>query len=139
MIQHRVHYAKLEVHAEFEHFALLFAGPTRPGENTITLVSLTVLNRSDSAIPFTYNTTQRFEIELADDSGKVIARWSDGKEFGQIVTTQELPARSSWNFHGELTVPVPGGLGVHDCKTRIYVTADLQPGAQSPLKITVAP
>jgi hypothetical protein len=138
MIQHRVHHAKLEVHGEFEHVSMLFAGPTRPDQPRRTLASLTVLNRSDDPIPFTFNTTQRFEIELVDPEGKVVSRWSDGQMFGQIVSTENLPSRTSWHFHGELTIPA-GGLGERYYTTRIYVTADIKPGAQSPLKITVAP
>jgi hypothetical protein len=138
MIQHRVHHAKLEVHSEFEHVLMLFAGATRPDQHPRTLASLTVINRSDNPVPFTFNTTQRFEIELVDSEGQVVSRWSEGQVFGQIMTTENLAPRASWYFHGDLPIPL-GGLGERNYITRIYVTADLKPGAQSPLKITVAP
>jgi hypothetical protein len=129
----------LGIEAEFEKIGVLFAGATRPGEHAQMHVSLSLRNNSAAAIPFTFNTTQRFEIELVDASGTVRARWSDGKVFGQVVTTQELAPHSSWRFDGELSVPGRPGGPAGDCMVRVYVTADKRPGAQSPLHITLAP
>jgi len=70
-----------------------------------------------------------------------IDRWDGarrvGKAFGQIVTTQVLEAHQSWRFDGDLPL-VTGGVGVHHYIARIYLTADLKPGAQSPVTISVA-
>jgi hypothetical protein len=127
-----------EVESDFERVSFLFAGATRPDFHPQMHVSLTVANRGESPIAFTFNTTQRFEIELVDGDGKVVTRWSDGQRFGQIVTTQSLAPHASWRFEGALPL-VAGGLGTHHYTARIYVTADLRPGAQSPVTITVAP
>jgi hypothetical protein len=138
-MQHHAH-GVLGIEAEFEKIGVLFAGPTRPGEHAQMLVSLSVRNNSAAAIPFTFNTTQRFEIELVDASGTVRARWSDGKVFSQVVTTQELAPHSSWRFHDALIIPGRADDGPEgDCMVRVYVTADKRPGAQSPLHITHAP
>jgi Intracellular proteinase inhibitor len=134
-MRHHAH-GVLGIEAEFEKINVLFAGATHPGEHSQMNVSLSIRNNSAATIPFTFNTTQRFEIELVDASGTVRARWSDGREFGQIVTTQELAPHSSWRFDGELIVP-DGPAG--DFTVRVYVTADKRPGAQSPLHITLAP
>src|SRR5262249_43617190 len=131
----------------FEKYALLFAGATRPDQHATVNVTLHVRNNSDTAIPFTFKTTQRFEIELVDGAGTVVSRWSQGKLFGDLVSTQQLHPRSTWQFHprapcssaGNRPSPAGGSLGSHDYTMRIYVTADLRPGAQGPLKITVAP
>src|SRR5437764_15317148 len=69
----------LAVEAEFAKIGLLFAGATRPGQEQPLQVSLSVQNHGAQAIPFTFNTTQDFEIELIDQTGQVIARWSDGQ------------------------------------------------------------
>jgi hypothetical protein len=136
---HHLKHGALAVEGEFEKYALLFAGATRPGQHATVSVGLRVRNNSDTAIPFTFNTTQHFEIELVDPKGAVVSRWSEGKAFGQIVTTQSLEPHTTWQFHGELPVPQGGGLGSTEYTMRIYVMADLRPGAQGPLKVTVAP
>jgi hypothetical protein len=136
---HHLKHGALAVEGEFEKYALLFAGPTRPDVHTNVNVNLRVRNNSDAAIPFTFLTTQRFEIELVDAKGSVVSRWSEGKAFGQIVTTQSLEPHTTWQFHGELPIPQGGSLGTSEYTMRIYVTADLRPGAQGPLKVTVAP
>jgi hypothetical protein len=137
-INHLKHGA-LAVEGDFEKYALLFAGPTRPDVKATVNVSLRIRNNSDAAIPFTFNTTQHFEIELVDAKGTVVSRWSEGKAFGQIVTTQSLLPHTTWQFHGELPVPQGGSVGSGEYTMRIYVTADLRPGVQGPLKVTVAP
>jgi len=137
-MMHHAH-GVLGIEAEFEKIGVLFAGATRPGEHSQMDVSLSVRNNSADAIPFTFNTTQRFEIELVDASGTVRSRWSDGKVFGQVVTTQELAPHSSWRFHDELIIPGRPDGPEGDCTVRVYVTADKRPGAQSPLHITLAP
>lgn len=134
-LHHHKHGA-LAVEAEFEKIGVLFAGATHPGEHSQMSVSLSVRNNSPAPLPFTFNTTQRFEIELFDSGGQVVSRWSQGKMFGQLVSTQHLEPHSSWRFHGELLIPY-GSAG--DFTVRIYVTADKRPGASSPLHITLAP
>lgn len=136
---HESKHGALAVEGEFEKHALLFAGATRPGVTAKVHVVLRVRNNGAEAIPFTFNTTQRFEIELVDPAGTVVSRWSEGQMFGQIVTTQPLEPHRTWRFEGDLPVPQGGGLGTQEYTMRIYVKADLRPGAQGPLKITVAP
>ena len=125
----------LEVTGDFQQLGILFAGATRPNQTQSLHVALHVRNNSADPIPFTFNTTQRFEIELADDKGAVVARWSQGKEFGQIVTTEPLPAHSTWTFDGELLVPRRAG----QFTVRMYLIADKRPGAQSPLHVSDEP
>lgn len=129
----------LAVEGDFEKYAVLFAGATRPGMHATIACGLRVRNNSAAAIDFTFNTTQRFEIELVDSGGTVVSRWSDGQAFGQVVSKQTLEPHTTWTFHGQLQIPAGGGLGSREYVMRMYVKADLQPGAQGPLRITVAP
>lgn len=125
----------LEVTGDFQHIGLLFAGATRPGQSQPTHVALHVRNNTADPIPFTFNTTQRFEIELLDDKGNVVTRWSLGKEFGQVVSTEPLAPHATWSFDGDLNVPRQRGQFV----LRMYLTADKRPGAQSPLHVLDEP
>src|SRR5262245_17225083 len=111
---HHLKHGALAVEGEFEQYALLFAGATRPDVHPTVHVGLRVRNNSDAAIAFTFNTTQRFEIELVDASGAVVSRWSDGRPFGRVITTHQLAPHSSWQFDGDLPVPYGGGLGTHE-------------------------
>jgi hypothetical protein len=129
-------HAVLTVEAAFDKVGVLFAGPTRPDEHAEINVSLHVRNHGNDAIPFTFMTTQRFEIELLNGDGEVVSRWSDGQVFGEVITTEELAPRQTWTYHGLLQIPVGSG---GDHAVRIYLTADKRPGAQSPLHITLAP
>jgi Intracellular proteinase inhibitor len=138
MRHHHHQHGALEVAADFEHTAVLFAGPERPGEHTLTRVKLHVRNSGSHPIAFTFVTTQRIEIELVDNGGEVVSRWSDGRMFGQSAATEELAPHHSWIFEGEL--PIPASLRRSgDYTLRISLTADRRIGATGPLRLTYAP
>lgn len=136
-------HGSLELTANFEKTVVLFAGPTLPARDHPRSVHVALLVRNNSAEPieFTFATTQRFEIELANEHGTIVTRWSQGQLFGQMVSTLALLPHHSWTFKGDLplyTVDhewIPSGRYT----TRIYLTADRQNGAQSSLELVFAP
>lgn len=125
-----------QVAGEFEATSKVFLGPTPQDAHPELAVALTVRNAGDAPIPFTFNSTQRFEIELVDDAGDVVTRWSTGKVFGDAVSTEQLAPHTSWRFCGQLPLP-NGNSGQYIA--RIFVSADLRPGAQSPLRLQFGP
>src|SRR5262245_21866898 len=86
----------LEADADFEKVSAVFLGPTRPAKDAPQYVTcrLRVRNNGETPIPFVFNTTQRFEIELVSAEGKLLTRWSQGQLFGQVVTREELAPHS---------------------------------------------
>jgi Intracellular proteinase inhibitor len=133
---HSHKHATLQIEGEFEKISMFFPGPTRPDVHPVVRVGLYVRNHGSAPIPFTFNTTQSFDIELVNSDGAVVSRWSTGKVFGQVVSTRPLEPQSSWHFEGDL--PLPNGASGH-YTVRILVTADLKPGAQSPLHLQFGP
>lgn len=134
MPHHR--HGTFEVAGEFEATSKVFLGPTPSDAHPELAVALTVRNSGDAPIAFTFNTTQRFEIELVDAKDNVVTRWSTGKVFGDAVSTEQLAPHTSWCFHGDLPLP-NGNSGQYT--VRIFLSADLRPGAQSPLRLQFGP
>jgi|HubBroStandDraft_1064217.scaffolds.fasta_scaffold07807_3 hypothetical protein len=102
-------------------------------------VELRLTNRSKSQMSFTFLTTQRFDIELVNDAGNVVTRWSQGQVFGNVVITEQLAPKSSWDFEGHLPLfdasfnwAAPGQYTI-----RVFLTANTRPGAQSPLQFQI--
>jgi hypothetical protein len=134
-IAHHRH-GTFQVAGEFEATSKVFLGPTLPDAHPELAVALIVRNTGDAPIAFTFKTTQRFEIELVDDAGDVVARWSTGRIFADAVSTEQLAPHTSWRFQGELPLP-NGNSGQY--LARIFVSADIRPGAQSPLRLQFGP
>jgi hypothetical protein len=65
----------------------------------------------------------------------VVARWSKGQVFAQIVSTENLAAGQKWHFRGRQRMPL--NLRRGDYTLRIYLTADKRPAAESSLHVTV--
>src|SRR5438067_10769757 len=101
---HRKHGA-LEVTGDFQHTSVLFAGATRPNQTQPLHVALHVRNNDTQPIAFTFNTGQRFDLELLDEQGTVVTKWSLGKEFNQMVETIPLQPHSTLTFDADLNVP----------------------------------
>src|SRR5262249_33558978 len=135
MAHHRKHGA-LEVTADFQHVDLLFAGPTRIDSKPLTRVVLHVRNNTEHAVPFTFNSTPEFEIELVDGKVEIVSRWSQGREFAEHVSSRPLEPHTTWTFDGELPIPQTRS---GDYTVRIYVMAEKRIRAESLLHVTFAP
>src|SRR5881296_4387122 len=59
----------------------------QPGTNATAVSTFQVTNASAKPRTFLFATSQQFEVELMDQNGAVVAAWSDGKAFAQIITT----------------------------------------------------
>jgi hypothetical protein len=130
-----------EVNGHFETTDVDMRGPI-PNARTnprFVDVELKITNRSKSQMSFTFLTTQRFDIELLDQTGTVVTRWSQGRVFGQIVLTEQLAPKSSWEFEGKLPLFDSNfnWIATGQYTIRIHVTANLRPSAESPLHFQI--
>jgi hypothetical protein len=130
-----------EVSGHFSSTDVDMRGPI-PNANTdprYVNVSLRVTNRATSPMSFTFLTTQRFDIELVNGAGAVLTRWSQGRAFGDIVMTEQLAPKQSWDFEGPLPLFdtsfgwVPSG----QYTVRAFVTAGTKPSVLSPLQFQI--
>src|SRR5690349_19705790 len=62
--------------------------------STAITAQLSARNSTPDAVTLTHPTTQTYDLEIRDAKGKVVYLWSQGKFFGQVVT--------SVNFTGEI-------------------------------------
>ncbi|MGA2737076.1 MAG: BsuPI-related putative proteinase inhibitor [Bryobacteraceae bacterium] len=131
------HRYALEISGDFQTTNVDMRGPI-PNAKTdprYVDVKLRLTNRSQSPMSFTFNTTQRFDIDLVNAAGAVVTRWSQGQAFGDIVTTQQLPPEGSWDFEGQLPLfdPSFNWAPAGQYTISVFLTANVRPGAQSPL------
>jgi hypothetical protein len=56
------------------------------GTNVTATFAFQVANGSADPQTLTFLTTQRFDLQLIDTNGAVVAAWSDGRAFGQVAT-----------------------------------------------------
>jgi hypothetical protein len=124
----------LRVTGQFAKVDLLIVPNTTVAPPTV-LVGLNVMNLSKAVIPFRFSSSERFDIELRNSKNRVVARWSKGQAFAQIVSTENLAAGQKWHFQGRLRMPL--NLRGGDYTLRIYLTADKRPAAESSLHVTV--
>jgi Intracellular proteinase inhibitor len=126
-----------EVQGDFQTTTVsLLAIPNPTTDPAYIAVSLEVVNRSSSQpVAFTFLTTQEYEIEIVDANGQVQSKWSQGRAFGNVVTTKELAPHSSWSYADKVSLVGPNGqwLPSGQYTVRVYLTADKRPGVQSPL------
>jgi hypothetical protein len=129
-----------ETVGDFETTAITLMVIPDPKTNPVFLnVGLRVVNRAPSPISFTFLTTQVYDIELVDVHGRVVSKWSDGRAFGDVVTTRDLPPCSSWYYLGKVSLVDAGGSWIPsgDYTARMYLTANRSPGAQAPLSVQI--
>lgn len=131
----------LEVTGNFETTSVDLRGPVPNAKTNPRYVNVELLltNRSSSQLSFTFVTTQRFDIELVNEAGTVVTRWSQGRAFGDIVSTDQLAPKQSWDFEGQLPLFDLGFVWVPTGQYRIraVLTAGVRPGAQSPLQFQI--
>lgn len=63
-----------------------------------------VINQSPDPVAFTFLTTQRFDIDLIDQSGVVVKAWSDGHAFGNVATTLAMAPGQTNTYSGDISL-----------------------------------
>jgi len=63
-----------------------------------------VINQSANAIAFMFPTTQRFDIDLIDQSNTVVKAWSDGRAFGNVATWQTMQPDQTNTYSGDISL-----------------------------------
>lgn len=72
------------------------------------LLKLHVTNTSDSSVPFTFPSSQRYDFQVRDEGGEILWTWSATRSFAQVVTEAELAPSETWEFEATWN---PGGPG----------------------------
>ncbi|WEG12298.1 BsuPI-related putative proteinase inhibitor [Pullulanibacillus sp. KACC 23026] len=70
--------------------------------------SFTVRNQTEKPLSLTFNTTQRFDYLIKDESGQKKEQFSDSHLFGQMVSTLTLKPDESLHYKGTLPKLEPG-------------------------------
>lgn len=71
----------------------------KPGE-TLRL-KLSIENTGKETQELTFNSSQRFDVRVEDESGREIWRWSDGRVFAQVIETVAIQPGKSISFDAE--------------------------------------
>jgi hypothetical protein len=66
--------------------------------------TFTVINESADPVTFMFPTTQRFDIDLIDQSNTVVKAWSDGKAFGNVATMQTMQPGQTNTYSGDISL-----------------------------------
>ena len=61
-------------------------------------VSMTITNDGSEDLVYNFTSSKYYEIEILDDTGSVLHRWSDGKFFTQALWDHTIPPGESWTF-----------------------------------------
>lgn len=75
-------------------------------------VYLTLTNATTSPLQLQFASMQHFDVELSDQQGQLLYRWSDGKFFAQALNTVTLEAGHSRRFGTRLALSEPQLAGV---------------------------
>ena len=79
--------------------------------HNVTLV-FTIKNQTEQEITFKFNTSQRYDIEINDTSGKVVYRYSDHTFFGQALGEFTLKQGEERSFDTTVKDLEPGQYSV---------------------------
>jgi hypothetical protein len=100
--------------------------------------TFTVINQSPRPVTFTFPTTQRFDIDLLDQSNAVVKAWSDGHAFGNVATTQTMQPGETNTYTGDISLADRQGIqlrGVY--AARAFLTDSSGPTVQAATLINV--
>ncbi|MBM7680743.1 hypothetical protein JOD43_000907 [Pullulanibacillus pueri] len=99
-------------------------------ENGIKLF-FTLKNTTEDAITYTFNTSQRFEVEVKNSEGTTVYRYSTHRMFTQVLGKLNLDKNEEKTFEATVTPLKPG-----DYIIRVWLTANEdQPEARSHFSI----
>lgn len=80
---------------------------------------LTLRNHFVEPLTLTFPSSQRFDLTVTDESGRLVYRWSDGKGFAEVLSRETLS-------HGEknYVIGIPAFLGTGRYKVEAWLTTD---------------
>lgn len=124
--QHTVEMAESSVHGAQWIISITLPPPPKPpttpppasplvatlrvGVDSVVHLAFTVTNATDARIELKFPSAKTHDFAIADKSGTVLWRWSDGKSFGDVATVIAIAPHESIKFteqwrpttHGEL-------------------------------------
>lgn len=69
---------------------------------------LSILNNTGDPVSLTFPTTQRYDLEILDNTGKLVYRWSKGRAFGQVATIASFQNETDYIISVPLAGIAPG-------------------------------
>ncbi len=78
-----------------------------PGQQARAILSVT--NTGAQVAQLVFPTAQRYDFVLLDLRGNQLWRWSAGRVFAQVITTDSLAAGGSVAYEESLTIPGAAG------------------------------
>ena len=75
-------------------------------------VFLTIGNETTADLTYSFNTSQRFDIELRDINGRVVKKWSDDKFFLQVLGTETIKPGQNYTIGGTLDLVDSAGITI---------------------------
>ncbi|NVJ60720.1 MAG: hypothetical protein HWE27_10020 [Gammaproteobacteria bacterium] len=92
-------------------------------------VFLDISNWQSEVQTFNFNTSQQFDIEIRDQFGTVVNKWSANKRFLMVETSIEITGGETYRFGGSISLTGFDGqpLDVGSYVVRIVVTGSNQP------------
>ncbi|GBD33450.1 hypothetical protein HRbin33_02441 [bacterium HR33] len=83
--------------------------PARPSPGGDARAILTVTNSGAQVAQLVFPTSQRYDFVLLDLRGNQLWRWSAGRMFTQVITSDSLAAGASVVYEESFTVPSEPG------------------------------
>ncbi len=116
--------------------------PVNPGSVQSAEVYLTIQNNTTGDLTYSFRTGQQFEIEILDDAGRVVSKWSRDKAFTQAFNEVKIAPGSAQRFGSPVEFIYDDGrpLAQGNYTLRVYLTNENPPGltppqASSPMEV----
>ena len=101
--------------------------PVYTAANSAPLTArLSILNNTSDPVSLTFMTSQKYDLQILDNEGKLVYQWSKGRAFAQMVTTVSFQNETDYI----ITVPL-AGVAPGDYVARGWLTASGPPLAYS--------
>ena len=73
-------------------------------QTAVAHFAFAVSNQSDAPRTFEFSTGQQFDIQIIDESGAIVAAWSDDKVFPQMMTSFTLAPGETKTFTADMAL-----------------------------------
>ncbi|SDJ89879.1 BsuPI-related putative proteinase inhibitor [Natronorubrum texcoconense] len=78
------------------------------GESELVTFAFTVINRGPESVDLQFSDACKAEFVVEED-GREVWRFSEGRMFAQMLSTDRLEAGAAETYEAEWTAPQPGG------------------------------
>ena len=116
---------------------------TNEEKTAVARFTLTVQNQYNHPRAFQFGSGQKFDLEIIDQTGRVIAAWSDGKFFIQSLTSFTLEPGQMVTFTDEMPLKDRDGQqlnGTYQVRAFLTTTGPQPPvEASNQIAVTLAP